>query len=174
MYGPTSGLEILLNFICAVLPVPPLLLHSPAPLSLSDPRLCPHSTGTSTAFLSFIPFSLPPSFYAAFLFSFIFDTSSLLSRGQPRKRRRVFPPFPSNPFHGLERKKEKKMTRRCLSKEDGGISFRVFGNFSSFFFSLFLSRERERERDRSRSWRDFIENRYNSRTKVAECRGLKS
>lgn len=79
------------------------------------------------------------------------------------------------PWNGLERKKEKEMTRRCLSKEDGGIGFRVFGNFSSlsiFFFSFFKSRERERER--SRSWRDFIENRYNSRTKVAECRGLKS
>lgn len=68
VYGPTSGLEILLNFICAVLPVPLLLLHSPAPLSLSDPRLCPHSTGTSTAFLSFTPFLRRFSFFF-FLFS---------------------------------------------------------------------------------------------------------
>lgn len=90
VYGPTSGLEILLNFICAVLPVPLLLLHSPAPLSLSDPRLCPHSTGTSTAFLSFTPF------LRRFSFFFFYFRHFLAAFTRPTKETTTsFPPFPS-------------------------------------------------------------------------------
>ena len=93
VYGPTSGLEILLNFICAVLPVPPRfsytrLLPCPCPTPAFVLILPERPTGLPLfhpLFLRRFSFFLP-----FFLFFFIFDTSSLLLRGQPRKRRRVF------------------------------------------------------------------------------------